>query len=230
MLRDELNNRESKRNYQSCTPAGSGSVDGPVVDSKSEGKRRMSKLTMWLLLLAPMIAMAAVGWFAVDLVHIWATRKDWELLGSPPGSAVAFYENTQAVVSTDGQVYLKRSSSEGWELAYRSQLHAAGRQSGYSCPTVWPPGRVVQWYQDCAGYSDNYYAILKDGSVWHYLRRGDDNSRGMIMMWHLISRTGGASVGMAVGFVVGAGLPACVARKHNMAQPRWLASPKNPPT
>ena len=85
---------------------------------------------MWLLLIAPMIISATVGWLAVGLIHLWSTRKGWQPLGNPPGLAVAFYEDTSNVVSTDGQVYHWKSDSGGWRQAYRSDLHSSSRASG----------------------------------------------------------------------------------------------------
>ena len=112
-----------------------GAPDRRAADQRSRDSRRMNRVAAWLLIFVTRLLMAVVGWHTVKLYYLWLTVQDWEPLGSPPGSAVAFFRGTEYVWSTDGKVYRAHGPGSwravapidtGFSRRHSGSLHSRG--------------------------------------------------------------------------------------------------------
>lgn len=156
---------------------------------------RLSVGAVIVLALLP-ITLSVVGFYAAHFILSAPQRVDWESLGAPPGGAVEFVDQKRLVRGADGKFYWPDSSE--WILKSEESIMAIGEIDG-SCPAVMLPKGTVDRFQDCRWYSDDYYAILEDGTVWYYTTRGDDNFKSFRYVGEFIVKVIASVVGLAFG-------------------------------
>jgi hypothetical protein len=156
---------------------------------------RLSMGVVIVLALLP-IALSVVGFYSAHFILSAPERVDWVSLGAPPGGAVEFLEQSKLVRGADGKIYWHDGNE--WSLKSDEPMMAI-REFDKSCPAVVFPKGTVDKFQQCYGYSDDYYAILEDGTFWYYTTGGDDELKTMQYAGEFIVKVIASVVGLTFG-------------------------------
>jgi hypothetical protein len=156
---------------------------------------RLSIGAVMVLALLP-IALSVVGFYSAHFILSAPPRVDWVSLGAPPGGAVEFVDQKNLIRGADGKIYWP--DGNGWSLKSDQSMMATW-EFDESCPAVVFPKGTVDEFQECYGYSDDYYAILEDGTFWYYTTGGDDEFKNQRFVVEFIVKVIASVVGLAFG-------------------------------
>jgi hypothetical protein len=156
---------------------------------------RLSVGVVIVLALLP-IALSVAGFFSAHFILSAPQRVDWVSLGAPPGGAVAFVEQSNLVRGADGKIY--RYNGNEWSLNSDEPIIAI-QEIDESCPAVVFPKGIIDTFQQCSGYSEDYYAILEDGTLIYYTTGGNDEYRTMQYVGEFIVKVIASIVGLTFG-------------------------------
>ncbi len=156
---------------------------------------RLSIGAVVFLALLP-IALSVAGFYSAHIVLSFPERVDWVSLGAPPSGAVEFVDQRSLVRGADGNIYWHDGIE--WGLKSVESLTASWEFDG-SCPAVVFPKGTVDKFQECYGYSDDYYAILKDGTFWYYTTGEDYEFKNIRYVGEFIVKVLASVVGLALG-------------------------------
>jgi hypothetical protein len=156
---------------------------------------RLSMGVVIVLALLP-IALSVAGFYSAHFILSAPEKVDWVPIGAPPGGAVQFVDQTNLVKGDDGKLYLH--DGHEWSLESDQSMIAIWEYDESCQPVVFPKGTTDR-FQDCRGYSDDYYAILKDGTCWYYTYGGDDEFRYIQFVVEFTVKVVASIVGLAFG-------------------------------
>ena len=156
---------------------------------------RLSIGAVIVLALLP-IALSVVGFYSAHFILSAPERVDWVSLGAPPGGAVKFLEQSDLVRGADGKIYWHDGNV--WSLRSDEPILAIWEYDE-NCPAVVFPKGTIDKFQQCDGYSDDYYAILEDGTFWYYTTGGDDEFKTMRYVGEFIVKVIASVVGLTFG-------------------------------
>jgi hypothetical protein len=156
---------------------------------------RLSMGAVIILALLP-ITFAVGGFYSAHFILSSPKRVDWVSLGAPPSSAVEFVEQSNLVRGTDGRIYWHNGNA--WSLKSDETI-IFNWETDEDCPKVVFPKGTIDKVQKCNGYSDDYYVILEDGTLWYYTTGWGDNLRSMQYVGKFIVKVIASVVGLAFG-------------------------------
>jgi hypothetical protein len=156
---------------------------------------RLSIGAMIVLALLP-LTLSVVGFYSAHFILSAPKRVDWVSLGAPPEGAVEFVDQKSMVRAVDGKLYWP--DNNGWSLKSDEALISAW-EFDEKCPSVVFPKGTVDEFQECYGYSDDYYAILNDGTLWYYTTGDDNEYRTMQYVGNFIVKVLASIIGLTLG-------------------------------
>ena len=156
---------------------------------------RMSVGMVIVLALLPM-ALSVVGFYSAHFILSSPERVDWVSLGSPPGGAIEFADQKRLVRGVNGNLYW--SDNGEWILKSDEYLMTA-MEFDESCPPIVLPSDTVDLFQDCKWFSNEYFAIRQDGTVWYYSSEIDDDLEISRYVLEFIIKVLASVVGLAIG-------------------------------
>ena len=179
-------------------------------------------ITILLLIGLPLLGVGA----GFALLEAWnrADAGGWESLGTPPEALEAMVDASLDAVyarAVDGSLFAcdrtgpTRDNACWQEIAELPEREAGvDHRDTYGKEIPAPPGRVVESIDVSRMFAERSsharYALLEDGSIWHWDYNGDAN-------WSLLLLASGPVCGLALAIVIvlvmwlGAGLRALLA-------------------
>jgi hypothetical protein len=148
-----------------------------------------------ILALLP-ITFAVGGFYSAHFILSAPKRVEWVSLGAPPSGAVEFVGDNNLVRGADGKIYWHNGNV--WILK-SDETTVFNWESDEDCPWVVFPKGTIEKVQKCDRYSDDYYAILEDGTLWYYTNGWGDTFRSTQLVGTFIVKVIASVVGLAFG-------------------------------